>query len=47
MLAQRWSLVMPNRPGFGESPPLARGDFELEAPLVQVSKYDLPEPDLI
>jgi pimeloyl-ACP methyl ester carboxylesterase len=25
---------MPNRPGFGESPPLARGDFELEAPLV-------------
>jgi pimeloyl-ACP methyl ester carboxylesterase len=34
VLAQRWSLVMPNRPGFGESPPLARGDFELEAPLV-------------
>ncbi|HEY4427699.1 MAG TPA: alpha/beta fold hydrolase [Solirubrobacteraceae bacterium] len=33
-LAGRWSLVMPNRPGFGASPPLARGDFEAEAPLV-------------
>jgi pimeloyl-ACP methyl ester carboxylesterase len=38
-LASRWTLQMPNRPGFGESPPLARGDFEAEAallaPLVQ------------
>lgn len=33
-LAARWQLVMPNRPGFGASPPLARGDFEAEAPLV-------------
>jgi pimeloyl-ACP methyl ester carboxylesterase len=32
-LAQRWTLVIPNRPGFGASPPLARGDFEREAPL--------------
>jgi pimeloyl-ACP methyl ester carboxylesterase len=28
-----WSLAMPNRPGFGTSRPLARGDFEAEAPL--------------
>lgn len=33
-LASEWSLVMPNRPGFGASPPLARGDFEAEAPLM-------------
>jgi pimeloyl-ACP methyl ester carboxylesterase len=33
-LAERWSLVLPNRPGFRASPPLARGDFESEAPLV-------------
>jgi pimeloyl-ACP methyl ester carboxylesterase len=32
-LAGRWTLVLANRPGFGASPPLARGDFELEAPL--------------
>jgi pimeloyl-ACP methyl ester carboxylesterase len=32
-LASRWSLVLPHRPGFGASPPLDRGDFELEAPL--------------
>ncbi len=32
-LAERYSLVIANRPGFGASPPLARGDFELEAPL--------------
>jgi pimeloyl-ACP methyl ester carboxylesterase len=32
-LADRWSLILPNRPGFGDSPPLERGDFELEAPL--------------
>jgi pimeloyl-ACP methyl ester carboxylesterase len=31
-LAARWSLVLPHRPGFGESPGLARGDFEVEAP---------------
>jgi pimeloyl-ACP methyl ester carboxylesterase len=32
-LAEHWSLCIPNRPGFAASPPLARGDFELEAPL--------------
>ena len=32
-LAERWTLALPNRPGFGASPPLARGDFEAEAPL--------------
>jgi pimeloyl-ACP methyl ester carboxylesterase len=32
-LAQRWELWFPNRPGFSGSPPLERGDFELEAPL--------------
>jgi pimeloyl-ACP methyl ester carboxylesterase len=33
-LAEKWSLVLPNRPGFGASAPLARGDFEAEAPLI-------------
>ncbi|MHB8235612.1 MAG: alpha/beta fold hydrolase, partial [Solirubrobacteraceae bacterium] len=33
-LAERWELVLPNRPGFGASLPLARGDFALEAPLI-------------
>ena len=33
-LAERWTLIMPNRPGFGGSPPLPRGDFEAEAPLI-------------
>jgi pimeloyl-ACP methyl ester carboxylesterase len=33
-LAARWTLVMPSRPGFGASPPLPRGDFAAEAPLV-------------
>jgi pimeloyl-ACP methyl ester carboxylesterase len=33
-LAERWSLVIPNRPGFAASPPLERGDFEAEAPLI-------------
>jgi pimeloyl-ACP methyl ester carboxylesterase len=33
-LAERWTLLVPNRPGFGASPPLARGDFELEGPLM-------------
>jgi pimeloyl-ACP methyl ester carboxylesterase len=32
-LAKRWALWIPNRPGFGNSPPLQRGDFDLEAPL--------------
>jgi pimeloyl-ACP methyl ester carboxylesterase len=32
-LGDEWSLTMPNRPGFGASPPTARGDFETEAPL--------------
>jgi pimeloyl-ACP methyl ester carboxylesterase len=33
-LAKRWTLVLPHRPGFGASPPLPRGDFEAEAPLI-------------
>lgn len=33
-LAERWALVIPNRPGFAGSPPLPRGDFEAEAPLI-------------
>jgi pimeloyl-ACP methyl ester carboxylesterase len=32
-LAEHWRLRLPNRPGFGSSPPLARGDFRSEAPL--------------
>jgi pimeloyl-ACP methyl ester carboxylesterase len=32
-LADRFALCMPNRPGFAASPPLPRGDFEVEAPL--------------
>jgi pimeloyl-ACP methyl ester carboxylesterase len=32
-LAERWSLTLPNRPGFGESPPLERNDFAVEAPI--------------
>jgi pimeloyl-ACP methyl ester carboxylesterase len=32
-LAERWALTIPNRPGFGASPPLPRGDFEAEAHL--------------
>jgi len=32
-LAHRWTLVLPNRPGFASSPALSRGDFEAEAPL--------------
>ena len=31
-LAEHFRLCMPNRPGFGDSPPLERGDFEREAP---------------
>jgi pimeloyl-ACP methyl ester carboxylesterase len=32
-LAERWSLIIPSRPGFGASPPLERNDFEVEAPM--------------
>ncbi len=32
-LAERWTLVIPSRPGFGDSPPLERNDFEVEAPM--------------
>lgn len=32
-LADAWTLLLPNRPGFGHSPALERGDFETEAPL--------------
>jgi pimeloyl-ACP methyl ester carboxylesterase len=32
-LAANWELCFANRPGFGASRPLPRGDFELEAPL--------------
>jgi pimeloyl-ACP methyl ester carboxylesterase len=32
-LAGRWSLVIPSRAGFGETPALERNDFELEAPM--------------
>jgi pimeloyl-ACP methyl ester carboxylesterase len=33
-LADRYALSLPNRPGFGSSPALARGDFEAEAPMM-------------
>jgi pimeloyl-ACP methyl ester carboxylesterase len=33
-LAEHWTLCIPNRPGFGRSPALARGDFDAEAPLI-------------
>jgi pimeloyl-ACP methyl ester carboxylesterase len=33
-LAERWSLIVPSRPGFGASPPLERNDFEVEAPML-------------
>jgi pimeloyl-ACP methyl ester carboxylesterase len=33
-LGAHWALKMPFRPGFGASPPLRRGDFEAEAPLI-------------
>jgi pimeloyl-ACP methyl ester carboxylesterase len=32
-LAERWRLIIPNRPGFAGSPAAERGDFETEAPL--------------
>src|SRR5262249_60804131 len=31
-LAERWRLIIPERPGFGRSPRAERGDFETEAP---------------
>jgi pimeloyl-ACP methyl ester carboxylesterase len=34
VLAEHWSLCLPDRPGFAGSPPLERGDFEAEAPLI-------------
>jgi pimeloyl-ACP methyl ester carboxylesterase len=33
-LADRWTLLLADRPGFGQSPRLERSDFEAEAPLV-------------
>jgi pimeloyl-ACP methyl ester carboxylesterase len=33
-LGDRWELRVPNRPGFGRSSALPRGDFEAEAPLI-------------
>jgi len=33
-LAERWTLELVNRPGFAASPPLERGDYEAEAPLI-------------
>src|SRR5438445_5481287 len=33
-LAEHWSLCLPNRPGFGASATLPRGDFAAEAPLI-------------
>jgi pimeloyl-ACP methyl ester carboxylesterase len=33
-LARRWTLCLPDRPGFGLSAPLTRGDFEAEAPAI-------------
>jgi pimeloyl-ACP methyl ester carboxylesterase len=33
-LAEHWTLKLANRPGFGGSEPLERGDFELEAPMI-------------
>lgn len=33
-LAERWTLLLADRPGFGQSPPLERSDFDAEAPLV-------------
>ena len=33
-LASKWTICLPNRPGFADSPEVQRGDFELEAPLI-------------
>jgi pimeloyl-ACP methyl ester carboxylesterase len=32
-LAERWTLIIPSRPGFGDSAPLERNDFDVEAPM--------------
>jgi pimeloyl-ACP methyl ester carboxylesterase len=32
-LGERWALVIPSRPGFGNSPALERNDFQVEAPM--------------
>ncbi len=40
VLAEHWSLCVPNRPGFAGSPPLERGDFEAEAPLIAELRGD-------
>jgi pimeloyl-ACP methyl ester carboxylesterase len=32
-LAERWTLLIPSRPGFGDSPAIERNDFEVEAPM--------------
>jgi pimeloyl-ACP methyl ester carboxylesterase len=32
-LAERWTLIIPSRSGFGQSPPLERNDFDVEAPM--------------
>jgi pimeloyl-ACP methyl ester carboxylesterase len=34
VLGEHWQLTLVNRPGFGASSPLPRGDFEAEAPLI-------------
>jgi pimeloyl-ACP methyl ester carboxylesterase len=34
VLSERWTLCLPNRPGFAASPELDRGDFDQEAPLM-------------
>lgn len=33
-LARRWTLMVVDRPGFGENPPVERVDFDVDAPLV-------------
>src|SRR3954464_6073750 len=33
-LAERWSIAVPSRPGFGESPAIERNDFEVEEPMI-------------
>jgi pimeloyl-ACP methyl ester carboxylesterase len=33
-LAGRWTLMVVDRPGFGENPPVERVDFDVDAPLV-------------
>ena len=33
-LAERWTLVIPDRPGFGAGPLVERVDFEVDAPIV-------------